>query len=192
MSQPFQSQYVQDPSDYEAASVPFQPLPFAEPYRLARDQVPETDPYEQPFLMEPGAPRRTRSRWLIAAAVLCSVLVLACVGAFTVLGLGAKSVSDKITRNQQAAAKDVQLARCARDANTGVMTASVVITNHGGDSASYVVDVAFTSADGRSQLDTGVAATSGLSAGRSATVVARGASTGPAGFGCNIIDATRF
>ncbi|HEY1488595.1 MAG TPA: hypothetical protein VGF84_20965, partial [Micromonosporaceae bacterium] len=153
---------------------------------------PETT-YDQPFSMEPGVVRRAGSpRWLIAAGILAVVLVAACVGAFVVVGFGAKSVSDRIGQDQQAAARDVRVGGCVSDPTTGFMTASIQITNHGTDSASYVVDVAFDGADGKRELDTGVAAASNVVGGGTATVLARAASAGPSGFVCRILEATRF
>ncbi len=87
---------------------------------------------------------------------------------------------------------DVAITACAADRTSGLMTAGITITNRGKDTASYVVDVAFSSAAGTTDFDTGVATVDGLAVGRTTTVKVTAASTAPAAFTCRITGATRF
>ena len=126
----------------------------------------------QPFQMAPPpvAPPKRFPRWLIGLGVVVVVLVLGCIGAFALLGFGAKSVSDTITNDQKAAIADAKIGSCATDPATGFMAATVTITNHGSDQASYLVDVAFQSTNGKQQLDSTIASAEDLAAGQTATV----------------------
>jgi hypothetical protein len=143
-----------------------------------------------PFGSRPASTRSTRV--LITAGILCGMLVLAGVGVFIVLGFGIKSASNKITDDQRAAAADVTVTGCSRDKSTGFMTASITITNHGPEAASYVVDVAFDSVDGKRQFDDGVAAADNLASGQVSTVRANSFAVAPAAFTCRLVEATKF
>ncbi len=206
MSQP----YARDPQHYAGPTTEYfsapqvtSPEPPDRPYAPAyHPQVTYTQgpphPFEsevaQPFHMAPGvaAPATREPRWLIGLGVVVVVLVLGCVGAFALLGFGAKSVSDTIMNDQRAALADAKVSSCSTDAATGLMGATVTITNHGSDQASYLVDVTFQSVGGKQRLDSTVATAEDLAAGQTATVDAR-ALTEPKGrFTCKITSVTRI
>ena len=175
---------------YESPDGPQNERPYEPPYHpyVTYQQVPA-----QPFQMAPTPPPKKRfPGWLVGLGVVFLVLVLGCVGAFVLLGFGAKSVSETITNDQKATMSDASVASCTTEAATGFMTATVAITNHGSDQASYLVDVAFESTDGTQQFDSGVATAEDLAAGQSTRVEA-GSLKAPKGhFACKITSVTRI
>ena len=173
--------------------------PYEPPYhpQVTYQQGPP-HPFEsevaQPFRMTSvvAAPATRVPRWLLGLGVVVVVLVLGCIGALALLGFGAKSVSDTITNDQRAALADAKVSSCTTDAATGRMGATVMITNHGSDEASYLVDVAFESVVGKRQLDSTVASAEDLAAGQTASVDAPALTAPKGGFTCKITSVTRI
>jgi hypothetical protein len=89
--------------------------------------------------------------------------------------------------------EDAAITSCSKDATTGFPTAKVKITNNSSKSSNYIVTVAFTSADGSVQYDTGLAAVDNLNPGQTTTSDASSLKDDvPAGFVCKIEDTTRL
>jgi hypothetical protein len=157
-------------------------------------QQADGQPAPQPFVMMPAAPPAARRfpRWLVGLGVLSVLMVLGCIGGFVLLGVGAKSVTDTITNDERSASSDAKLGPCTTDPATGFMTASVTITNHGTNQASYLVDVAFQSSNGKQQYDSGVASAQDLAVGQSTNVVAAALRSVKGHFTCKITSVTRI
>lgn len=100
-----------------------------------------------------------------------------------------------VTGNNQAAAKDVEIAECGTDDSLGTNTikSKVKVTNNSSKPSNYLITVAFESADGGTQIDTGNVAVQNLAPGQSTVQDVLTAGTAPAGkFNCKVADVTRL
>lgn len=86
---------------------------------------------------------------------------------------------------------DVDIASCTTD-SLGSPEAKIKITNHSSKPSNYIVEVAFESADGSTQIDTSMVAVNNLQPGQSATEDAVTFGEAPSDFVCKITDVTRY
>lgn len=87
-------------------------------------------------------------------------------------------------------AEDVTITSCVADA-AGDLDAKVTVTNNSSKPSNYVVTIAFNSADGSKQLDTGDVVVNNLSAGQSTVQDALSVTTATPGYTCKVADAMR-
>ncbi|HEY2792686.1 MAG TPA: hypothetical protein VGJ28_10030 [Micromonosporaceae bacterium] len=129
--------------------------------------------------------------------VLVSITVLIIVG---VIGgvIGAALFSSRSSAaagtteaRNLAAISDVKLTTCAVDRGNGWPRASAQVTNTGTTRASYLITIAFQSADGATQYSTASTSVQALAPGQRATAVAEGLTTAPRNFTCAVAGVNR-
>lgn len=136
--------------------------------------------------------RVLRTPWLIGAGALVLVGVAGCVTGATLLGSDGTSSASTAKARQAQAVADVKLTKCDVDSDTGWPKATILITNHGTDRASYLVTVAFQSSDGSTQYGSAPTSVQDLSPGQKATTVAEGLAAAPRTFACEIASVNRM
>lgn len=156
---------------------------------------PPQQPYGQqpapPYVAMPYPPPKKSHTAVIVTSVVGGVVVLvAAVCGITALVGGKAAVDD-----QNQARKDVGIVNCTTqqifDTMSGV--ARIRVTNQSGRSASYSIEVAFESTDGRAQYDTAYASVSDLGPNQVSNVEADGFSAVQAGnLKCVVISVNRF
>src|SRR5262245_19309327 len=159
-------------------------------------------PYQQPppggYQSPPGAyqqypppqpPKKSNTGLIIGLAIGIPLLLIAvcCVG-FLVFGMG---------KGTSSAAGDVKLVGCDSSA-TGTsslsLNAHLEVKNSTSSRKSYVIFVAFTSADGGQQLAAGEAGVTDLAPGQKANTTASAlfVENAPRSFRCKVTDVTRL
>ena len=136
--------------------------------------------------------QNARVPWLVGAVVLVAVGIAGCIVGATLLDSGTKPSTATIKAQQAQAAADVKLTKCGVDTGTGWPKATLTITNHGADKASYLVTIAFASTDGTTQYDSAPTSVQDLSPGQKATTVAEGLAAAPRTFICEIASVDRM
>jgi hypothetical protein len=142
-----------------------------------------------PALYVQARPRRIVP-WLIAIGTMLVVGVIGGVTGVTLFGSRATSTSAGGAETQNVAG-DVKLTKCALDTGTGWPRATLEVTNHGTDRASYVVTIAFQSNDGTTQYSSAPASVQDLAPGQNATAVAEGLMAPPHTFTCAVASVNR-
>lgn len=133
-----------------------------------------------------------RVSWLIGATVLVAVGIAGCITGATMLDTSAKSSAATMNAQHAQAIADVKLTKCGVDTGTGWPKATLTITNHGADKASYLVTIAFQSSDGATQYDSAPTSVQDLSPGQKAMTVAEGLAAAPRTFTCEIASVNRM
>jgi len=132
---------------------------------------------------------------LTGLIALIAIIVIAAVASSS--GGKKTPAADKgstVTGNNAAAAKDVQVTACGTDSSLGtnMIKSKVKVTNNSSKASSYVITVAFESADGTTQIDTGNVAIQNLAPGQSTVQDVLTGGTAPGGkFNCKVADVTR-
>jgi hypothetical protein len=86
---------------------------------------------------------------------------------------------------------DVEIAKCT-STEYGWPVAELKITNNSSKASTYMIDVAFESTDGSTQLDTSMATVNNLAPGQSALEEATSLKEVSGDFVCKVTDVTRF
>jgi predicted small secreted protein len=89
-------------------------------------------------------------------------------------------------------AEDVAITACAPNADTNWVSAKVTITNHSSKASNYIVTVAFETADGKTQIDTGLAAAQSLAPNQQTVQDAVGTKDAVPGYTCRVTEITRL
>lgn len=89
------------------------------------------------------------------------------------------------------AENDVAIAECTTD-SLGSPEAQVKITNNSSKPSNYIINIAFESSDGATQIDTSMVAVNNLQPGQSATEKAVSFSDAPRDFVCKVAGVTRY
>jgi hypothetical protein len=132
--------------------------------------------------------RRWYMPWLTAALGLFAVAAGGgAVGAVLFRPEAPRPAGEESSR----AAGDVSLTKCDVDPQTGWPRATLRITNHGGDRASYVVSVAFQSKDATTQYGSAPTSVADLAPGQKATATAEGLDAAPRTFSCAVASIVR-
>jgi hypothetical protein len=110
---------------------------------------------------------------------------------------GSSTSSSVVSSGSHPAEADVALTKCAlADNQFEGPEATVSVTNHSSKPSNYIVDVAFDSVDGKTQLDTGTALVNTLQPGQTATDTAASLKsdlrTSSPKFTCKVSKVTRF
>ena len=125
---------------------------------------------------------------------LGALLLLGGIGAFIVIVFLVDRVDDVVEDAIQGSPDeldDVEVAQCRTD-ESGLMRATLRITNDSPERSSYVIEVEFESTDGNEQLDTGLASRR-LDPGQSTETEAHSAGQAPAEeFECRVTLVNRF
>lgn len=163
------------------------PAPYAyPPVGPVYPPAPGQPPYPYPVQQQPVKKSRT---WLWITLVI--------VGAVLVCGIGScaafvGSVGKAVVNNQNASHKDVTLVACTKT-DFGVPAVKLSITNHGSSMASYIVNVAFLTDNGSTQVDTAMAAVDDLAPGQTANPTTQAISIDSEPYDtCKITDVTRL
>lgn len=112
-------------------------------------------------------------------------------------GATAAPSGDSSAANLTGAAKDVTITSCAMSDNQFIgAEAGITVKNNSSKASNYMINIAFESADGATQLDTGYAIVNNLAPGQSAQETAtslKSETKETAGdFTCKVIDVTRY
>jgi len=138
---------------------------------------------------------RTFKKVLLIVGISSSLLALAASGetAGTSGNSDTSSASSDSGDTQVAHAPedDVDIASCTTD-SLGSPEAKIKITNHSSKPSNYIVEVAFESPDGSTQIDTSMVSVNNLQPGQSATEDAVTFGDAPSDFVCKITDVTRY
>jgi hypothetical protein len=173
-------------SPYEVPNVtmPPEPPPYGQqPY----SPPPAGQPY-QPY-PPPPAKKSHKTLWIILG-VVGGLLALCCLGGIFVIGGVGKAVKD----DQDAAAKDVTISKCASENEIIGPQATVQVTNSSKRRASYSVEVTFESTDGATQYGSSVAFVNNLEPGQtgSADAASFSGDKGISQFKCRVTKVTRL
>ena len=129
-----------------------------------------------PNRFPPLAQKKGPPLWVVIAAVIAVFVVIS-------VALGA---------SKDPAASDVTISSCTDGGGLNGPTATVEVTNHGSNTATYVVDVAFVSPGGATQLATGSAIVNNLAAGQNATTTATAFRKVNDSFTCKVVKVSRI
>jgi hypothetical protein len=138
---------------------------------------------------------RTFKKVLLIVGISSSLLALAASG--ETAGTSGSSESSSAssdsgdTQVTHAPEDDVDIASCTTD-SLGSPEAKIKITNHSSKPSNYIVEVAFESPDGSTQIDTSMVSVNNLQPGQSATEDAVTFGDAPSDFVCKITDVTRY
>lgn len=122
-------------------------------------------------------------------------LALAGIAAAALVACGPVSTNANGTSNSNAPLQhgsDVSITSCHADPATGFLDAKVTVTNNSSKASNYSITIAFDSANGAKQLDTGLVAVDNLAAGQSSDQDAISVTTATPGYTCKVADATRY
>jgi hypothetical protein len=106
-------------------------------------------------------------------------------------GGSSKPSSGTASSGGHPAMKDVTVASCAADA-AGDYAGSLSVKNNSSGRSNYVINVAFESNDGKTQLDTTIAFVNNLESGQSTTADATSLKTASGPYTCRVTDVSRL
>jgi len=109
-------------------------------------------------------------------------------GATTVPTTGTRSV---VAPGSKSAADDVTVSTCTNDPTLNIGSVKVKVTNHSSKASNYLITVTVSSADGKTQIDTGNAAVQSLNPNQSTVTDATVTKAVPAGSVCKVSDVLR-
>jgi len=96
------------------------------------------------------------------------------------------------TSKAPAHSEDVAITACAAQPDTGWVAAKVTVTNNSSKPSNYIITIAFDSADGKTQLDTGLVSVNALAPGQKTEQDAIGTKDAQPGYTCRVSDITRL
>jgi hypothetical protein len=99
--------------------------------------------------------------------------------------------TSKPTPSGPAHSEDVAITSCAPD-QAGFAAAKVTVTNHSSKASNYAITITFESADGKTQIGTGLVAVNGLAPGQQSNEDTSSLKEATPGYTCKVSEILRY